>query len=514
MASVFENTNWMLAPILVPLAAATVAFLLMGIRGEARRNAQNAVGLAAALGVALSALALWAMVSGGGPVRYELGGWEAPLGINLYADGLSVFMLITTAIVGGAGSVYALGYFSGREGEDARRREDLQDETGSFWPLWMFLWASMNGMFLAADAFNLYITLEILGLSAAALITLGGTRMAFSAGMRYLMVSLLGSLAYLLGVALLYGSFGALDLATLGEAASPIPPVWAALALISLGMALKTGLFPLHFWMPAAYTSAPSAASAILAGLVGKASFYLLLRVWFDVFGGSAPPEYAGQIPGVLGAVAIVWGAVMAMRQTRIKTLLAYSSVSQMGYLFLLFALVSGAAPERSFEAWGGGVYLVLAHACAKAAMFMAAGVVIYSVGHDEIPRLRGIFQKLPISVATFAVGGITMMGLPTSGGFTAKYLLFTASVGTGQWWYGLVVLAGSILAALYLLRFLNPALIQVPTAKVYRDAPQIMSGTAFVLAIFSVFLGLMSAPLFELLSVGAPFPSGTMGGS
>jgi formate hydrogenlyase subunit 3/multisubunit Na+/H+ antiporter MnhD subunit len=418
-------------------------------------------------------------------------------------------MLLTTAVVGAAGSVYTLGYFSGREGEDVRRREDFQDETGSLWPLWMFLWASMNGMFLAADAFNLYVTLEILGLSAAALIALGGTRMAFSAGMRYLMVSLLGSLAYLLGVALLYGSFGALDLATLGESASPIPPVWAALALISLGMALKTGLFPLHFWMPSAYTGAPSAASAMLAGLVGKASFYLLLRVWFDVFEGSVPPG-AGQIFGVLGAVAIVWGAVMAMKQTRLKTLLAYSSVSQMGYLFLVFALVAGASPERGFEAWAGGIYLVLSHACAKAAMFMAAGVVIYSVGHDEIPRLHGIAQKLPLAVASFAVAGMTMMGLPTSGGFTAKWLLFSASLGTGQWWFGVVILLGGVLAAVYLLRFLNPALIQVRTAKVYRDAPRSMTVAAFGLSLFSLFLGLASAPMLDLLAVGGPFGGGS----
>jgi multicomponent Na+:H+ antiporter subunit D len=502
------SENWVLVPVLLPIAAAILAFMLMGLPKRSRSAAQVSVGLVAAAGILISSLALWATVSEGGPVRYELGGWEAPLGINLYADGLSVFMLLTSAVVGGAGSLYAYGYFSGRESEDARRSEDLQDENGAFWPLWMFLWASINGLFLAADAFNLYVTLELLGLSAAALITLGGTRTAMTAGMRYLMVSLLGSLAYLLGVALLYGSFGALDLATIAESASPIPPVLAAIALISLGMALKTGLFPFHFWMPSAYTAAPSASSALLSGLVGKASFYLLLRLWFDVFEGSVP-TLAAQVPGVLGAAAILWGSYMAMKQTRLKTLLAYSSVSQMGYLFLVFSLAAG---DRGFEAWSGGIYLVFAHACAKAAMFMAAGAIIYSVGHDEIPRLSGIARDLPLAVASFAVAGITMMGLPTSGGFTAKWLLLSASIDSGAWWYAAVILVGGVLAAVYLLRFLNPALIQVSPVKVYRDAPRTMSVAAFGLALFSLGLGLVSAPLLDLLSIGAPFAAG--GGS
>lgn len=518
--SLLSPQNLVLVPVMLPLVGAIVAFAVQGLPAQVRSRAQVAVGGAVALGVLVSSFALWPLVAGEGVVRYTLAGWEAPVGIILQADGLAVFMLLMTAVVGAFGCAYAAGSFSGGESRVPFRVEDSLDPRGAFWPLWMFLWGALNGLFLSGDAFNLYVTLELLGLSAAALISLTGTGTALAAGMRYLLVSLLGSLAYLLGVALLYGSFGALDLATLREVVSPVPALFAGVALISLGMALKTGLFPLHFWIPSAYASAPSAASALLAGLVGKASFYLLLRLWFDVFDGPVP-VLSGQLLGALGAAAILWGAFMAMRQRRLKMLLAYSSVSQVGYLFLVFALAGGPDAGRSFDAWAGAVYLVLAHATAKAAMFMAAGALIYALGHDEIPRLRGIAQKLPLPTAAFAVAGITILGLPTSGGFTAKWLLTSAAIGTGQWWYVLVILAGGVLAAVYLLRFLNPALIQVRAATLYRYPPAMMTVPAFGLAMLSLTLGFFSAPLIDLLAVGAPFspaasigtPGGTEGG-
>ncbi|TCJ14692.1 oxidoreductase, partial [Rubrobacter taiwanensis] len=304
---------------------------------------------------------------------------------------------------------------------------------------------------------------------------------------------------------LLYGAFGTLDIALLGELMAPAPAVWAAIALISLGMALKTGLFPLHFWLPPAYAGAPSPASALLAGLVGKASFYLLLRLWFDAFGGAIEPV-AGQLLGILGGVAIVWGAVMALRQERLKMLLAYSSVSQVGYLFVVFSL--GTAAGWGFDAWSGSVYHALSHACAKAAAFMSVGAIIYATGHDEIRRMEGIATRLPLAVAGFAVAGITLMGLPPSGGFTAKWLLVSAAMESGQWWLGAVLLVGGILSALYLLRFMNPALIHAPMEKPPFPPSRTMEAVALLLAVVALFLALLSAPLLELLRVGAPFPS------
>lgn len=478
----------MVLPVVVPLAGALLGFLVWP-------RAAAVVGVAASGLVLASVGWLCVRVRSGGPAVYELAGWDAPLGIELRADGLAAVMLLMTAVVGTASSAYAMGYFAHRREKDPG---PLSVE-GSFWPLWMFLWASLNALFLSADAFNLYVALELLGLSSAALVGLGRTRAAFRAAMRYLLVSLLGSLAYLVGVALLYGGFGTLSLQGLGERISAGPTAWTAIALITLGMALKTALLPLHAWLPPAYASAPAPVSTLLSGLGVKASFYLLLRLWFEVFPGVLVPA-AGQLLGGLGAAAIVWGSVMALRQRSIKMLLAYSSVGQIGYLFLVFSLAGSAGSA----AWSGGVYLVFSHALAKAAMFMAAGLIVGTLGHDEIDRTDGLAQHLPLTVGTFALAGVTLMGLPPSGGFTAKWLLLGAAMGDGRWLLAAAILAGGLLAAAYLFRFLGRALLNGPAGKVSVRPPRGPELVAFSLAATSLLLGLLSAPLLALLGVGA----------
>ncbi|HSL00787.1 MAG TPA: proton-conducting transporter membrane subunit [Rubrobacteraceae bacterium] len=489
------SPDWMVGPPFLPLVAATLAFLLRG-----RAVVWVCLATAVLTPVAVGGVVLLTLRDG--PVGYAFGGWDAPLGIELYADGLSAFMLVMTAVVGLAVSVYAAAYYAApKRAQDGR----------SFWLLWMFLWGALNALFLSADIFNLYVALELLGLSAAALITLAGTLSSVTAGMRYLLVSLLGSLAYLLAVALLFGAFGALDIQTLEERISPGPAAWTAVALMVTGLALKTGLFPLHFWLPPAYAGSPIPVTALLSGLTAKASFYLVVRLWFGPFSDILAPV-AGQLLGLLGAVGIVWGSVLALRQRRLKPLLAYSSVSQIGYLFLLFSLATTAG--WGFDAWSGGIYQALSHACAKAAMFMAVGTIIGSIGHDDIERMDGIGQHLPLTIGTLGVGGVTLMGLPPSGGFTAKWLLLTAAVESGQWWLAVVILAGGLLAAGYLFRFLGPALLNMPAGKISRSTPGVMELTAFGLALVSLSLGLTSGPLLELLRVGAPFPASVIAGA
>ncbi len=495
------SVPWIVFPIVLPLLAAILAFVL-------RTRAALAVSLLAALGIVVTVAGLTAQVATEGAQSYPIGGWEAPLGIELYADGLSVLMLIMTALVGAAGSLYASGYF-GQERAAGVRPGDYLDRYGAFWPLWMFLWSSMNILFLSADVFNLYISLEILGLSAVALVTLAGGRRAVTAGMRYLLVSLLGSLAYLLAVALLYGAYGTLNVQLLGELVEAGPTAFAALALVALGMALKTALFPLHFWLPRAYADAPSPASALLAGLTTKASFYLLVRLWFDVFPEEMTPA-AGELLGILGAVAIVWGAILAVRQERLKALIAYSSVSQIGYFFLLFPLTTGSA---GFEAWSGGVYYAFSHGFATAAMFMAAGVIVQTLEHDRIKDMEGLSQHLPLTIASFAVAGVTLMGLPPSGGFTAKWLLLSAAIDNNRWDLVVVIIGGSLLAAVYVFRILNRALLTItPTDTPRGPRPQRLEAIALALALVSALLALFSGPLLDLLQTGAPFAPALVG--
>ena len=202
--------------------------------------------------------------------NYELGGWGAPLGIVLTIDGFSALMLALSGILTTVLTIYCAFYFSGKAAKS------------SFWPLWWLLNLGIVGLFLSSDIFNIYVTLEIIGLSAVALVALNNGKESVTAALRYLLVGLLGSLCYLLAVALLYLTYGTLDLSTLASLVQPNPLTWAALALITVGLALKTALVPLHFWLPLAHSSAPAPVSAVLSALVVKTSFYLLARFWLE----------------------------------------------------------------------------------------------------------------------------------------------------------------------------------------------------------------------------------------
>jgi multicomponent Na+:H+ antiporter subunit D len=481
------SVEWSVWIILLPFAAGTLAFL------GGRRLATGA-GLFIAMLLPAGSLALALQVWRDGPQRHAIGGWGAPLGIELHADGLSCLMLLMTSGVGLWASVYARGYFSGRDVREHGRPL-------YFWPLWLFLWAALNALFLSADVFNLYVALELIVLAAVALVALGRDRTTLIAGMRYLMAALLGSLAYLLGVAFLYAGFGTLDVAHLNQALVPGPVAWTAIALITLGLALKAALFPLHFWLPPAHAHALGPVSAVLSGLVIKAAFYVVLRLWFDVFVAAIDP-LAAQLPGLLGAGAIVWGSLLAIRQSRLKLLVAYSTVAQVGYLFVLFPLATAPGGEA---AWSGGVYQALSHAAAKAAMFMAAANLLYAYGHDRIAELRGCAHHLPLTVFSLALAGVSLMGLPPSGGFVAKWLLLQGALQSGQWWYGVVVVVGGLLAAGYVFPVLRYALMAGPTDVARPTLPFGMELAPLALAAAALVLGVAAALPLALLQVGAP---------
>ncbi|QYZ67989.1 MAG: oxidoreductase [Gammaproteobacteria bacterium (ex Lamellibrachia satsuma)] len=462
--------------ILLPLVGALVCFLWP------RRSVP--LGLVTAIGVATCVAGLGWQVVVLGTQRYAVGGWGAPLGIDLYADGLSLLMLMVTAGVGLGISAYSTGYFE-------------RKSSALFWPLWLFLWAALNALFLSADIFNLYVTLELLGLAAVALVALAGGADALTSAMRYLLVSLLGSLFYLLGVALLYHSFGSVDIAILAQRMEPSPTVWAAVGLMSAGLLLKTALFPLHFWLPPAHASAPAPVSALLSALVVKASFYILLRLWLEVFplGNVA----FGQLLGLLGAAAVLWGGIQALRQTRLKLLIAYSTVAQLGYFFLAFPLETGTA-------WKGSLYLLLSHALAKAAMFMAAGNIMRFGEHDRIADLDRVAHRLPLTVTAFALAGISIIGLPPSGGFIGKWLLLDAALRAGQWWWVVILILGGLLAAAYIFKVIGYAFTQAGVLHETRAVSTIMELVALALALGAILLGLCAPWPLALMEIGLPF--------
>ncbi|MBE2243796.1 MAG: NADH-quinone oxidoreductase subunit J [Burkholderiaceae bacterium] len=472
------------------------------------------LGLALALGIAMH----WQAADGA--LVYLLGGWSPPLGIALRADGAAVAMLLAVAVV-----VCGIGLYARADFATPR---DANESRASFayWLLLMAVWGSLNLVFVSGDLFTLYVALELLTFAGVPLVCLAGSGETLRAALRYLLFALCGSVLYLLGVVLLYGGYGTVDIPLLALAVQPEPIAWAALALMTVGLLAKTALFPLHIWLPPAHGGAPAAASAVLSALVIKGSWFLVLRLWLDVMPGVATASAAQLLAG-LGAAAIVVGSVVALRQQRLKLLVAYSTVAQIGYLFLLFPMAFDAS---GLMAWGdlaqaAGLLQAIAHATAKAGMFMAAGLIYAALGHDRIDDLAGAARALPVAVAAFFVGGIALMGVLPSGAYLAKKLLLASADASGQWWWASVLQGGAAFTAGYVVLiaarvFRRPAapLTDVkPVSLLSQWAALALTVASFALALTAV-LGPLSDELLskafsleELATMLATFAAGAL---
>lgn len=463
------------------------------------RHAQRVAQLTLLCGLAIALACLTAVLQADAALVYVLGGWAPPLGVSLRADGLSVSMLLVTAGVVCAVGLYAGADFGSRCGEPQQRAGF------SFWLLLLAIWGALNLVLVSADLFTLYVALELLTFAGVPLVCLDGRGETLRAALRYLLFALLGSMLYLLGAVLLYGTYGTLDIALLAAAAHPGLLTGVAAALMTVGLLAKTALFPLHIWLPPAHAGAPAAASALLSALVVKGSWFLLVRLWFDVLPAVVTFSSA-QLLGALGAAAILFGNLVALRQARLKLLIAYSTVAQIGYLFLMFPLAFSAVSGHIENglALTGGMLQAISHAMAKAAMFMAAGLISGALGHDRIAEFAGVARALPITVAAFALGGITLIGLPPSGGFLAKWLLLSAAVSSGQWWWALVVLIGGLLTSAYLFLVVARTL-RTPSVPMLQCAPvaRYRELTVLALALCSALLGLVAFAEVDLFQIG-----------
>lgn len=466
--------------ILLPLGWATLAF----VRGPGRGAWTAIAGLVLQVWLAFQ---LAREIGAGVTVSHAVGGWGAPLGIDLAAGGLSAAMLLLTQCVALPLAIYAKNYFK------------ADDPAGTwFWPLAGFLVAGLNALFVSADLFNIYVTLELVGLAAVALVAAGGGAPQVAAALRYLFATLCGSGAYLLGVALIYGTYGTVSIATLLPLVTMEAPrlVWIAGILMVAGLMLKTALFPFHFWLPPAHGGAPAPVSALLSALVVKASFYLILRLWLGPLHALLPTFAWGM--ALLGAAAIFWGSWQAISAVKLKRLIAYSTVAQLGYLFLIFPLLTNPAALKA------GVMQVFAHGLAKAGMFAAAGVLIKTSGQDTVAGLAGAVERLPVTLFAFGLSGMTLMGLPPSSGFLAKWQIIEAALAQGYWIIAIVALAGGLLAAVYVFRVLRFAFLHAPSGGTAVTVPRSLEWMAFLLGAASVLLGLRGVELMHMLGGGA----------
>ena len=394
-----------------------------------------------------AAASVWALVHvlDDGTLTYYLGGWAPPVGIEYVVDLVAAFVATIVTTV----STLVL---------IATRRwaiREAGDRLGSFYGLVMLLLAGLVGMVVTGDLFNLFVFIEISSLAAYALVFLGG-RGGMIAGFRYLILGSIGGSFYLLGVGFLYFTTGTLNMAETHElltADASARSIQAGAAFIFVGLGLKMALVPMHLWLPDAYTFAPSSVNSLIAPVMTKVGAYAMMRMFLSVF----PAGYLTDVVPVadallvLGLVGIVFGAVVAMSQTDIRRMLAYSSISQLS----LIAVGIGLGTPLGMVA---ALLHVMNHAVMKAALFLAAGSIRYSTGITTVDGVSGLGRTMPLTMIAFALGAIAMVGIPPMAGFFSKWYAVQAGVETDQWAVVAVVLVSSLLSAVYLFRILERA--------------------------------------------------------
>ena len=435
---------WNNAPALPPLILLGAGILIPLVAVKFRRLVFP-LALGATLAAAVISFCNVVNVISSGPVHYQFGGWFPPIGIEYVLDPLSAFI---TAVING---ITFLVLIHAYKVVDIELPEHKQPP---YYALAMLMLCGYNGIVLTGDFFNLYVFLEISSLALYGLIAVGDKKSPVAA-FRYLIMGTVGGCFYLLGTGFLYMSTGSLNMADV-KAILPVlgaqPVVIVSLVLMVIGFGIKMALFPLHGWLPDAYTYAPSTTSALMAPIGVKIGAYGLIRLFFFVFG----IKFVTQIFPVtaviawLSVIAIIYGSLMAIAQDELKRMLAYSSISQIGYIGLGIGLAN---------AYGiiGAVLHILNHGLMKACLFLVAGNLRTRLGHTRISRFdETVRKKMPWTMAAFVVGAMAMIGIPPTVGFFSKWYLALASVAAQNWIFLAVILLSSLLNAVYFFRIIE----------------------------------------------------------
>lgn len=441
--------------VVLPLISAPLAVLF-------RRGALAfAIVTAAAWAAFAIAVTLWLQVAADGSIAYHIGNWQPPWGIEYRIDRLNSFVLV---LVSGIAAV-VLPY-----SRASIEREIPRESHYLFYAMLGLCFTGLLGITITGDAFNLFVFLEISSLSTYVLIALGRDRRALTASYQYLIMGSIGATFIVIAIGLLYLMTGTLNLADMAGKLAEIKstrPVLAALAFFTVGVSLKAAIFPLHQWMPNAYTYAPSAVTALVAATATKVSLYALIRFYFTIFGESMVFEKL-PLPEVmltLSLFAMLVANFIAIFQTNLKRLFAYSSVGQIGYitLGLSFDSVHGLAAS---------IMHLVNHGVAKGAIFLFIGGIVATLTNRQgIPpaptfdRLAGLARQMPITCFGIVIGGLSLIGVPGTAGFITKWHLILAAIEQGQWWLVGAILVSSLLAVTYVWRFVEVAYFRPPPA-------------------------------------------------
>ena len=462
--------------VVVPLVSAPLAVLL--------RHGGPAflVVTAASWAAFATAIHLWLDTAGGAVISYAIGSWQPPWGIEYRVDRLSSFVLL---LVSGMAAI-TLPYCRA-----SIEREIPREQHYLFYAMFALCLAGLLGITITGDAFNIFVFLEIASLSSYVLIALGRDRRALLASYQYLVMGTIGATFIVIGIGLLYLMTGTLNLADMSGRIAMVEetrPLLAALAFLTVGISLKLALFPLHQWLPNAYTYAPSAVTAFLAATATKVSVYVLIRFYFSVFGETFVFQKLPfpQLMLLLSVAAMFAASAIAIFQRDLKRLFAYSSVAQIGYITLGLSFDSQTGLTAS-------IVHLFNHAVTKGALFLLVGGAVAVMGGSGLARLAGLGRIMPLTSFGIVLGGLSLIGVPGTAGFVSKWTLILAALEKGQWWLTMAGVASSLLALGYVWRFVEVAYFRTPAggATARREAPLALLGPAWILVGATIYFGL-----------------------
>jgi multicomponent Na+:H+ antiporter subunit D len=479
--------NLLLLPVLIPLFTGALAFLFY-------RNiaVQRWIGLAGTVALLIASVLLLVDVWQNGIQAVQLGNWSAPFGITFVADLLSGIMIMISGVMGFVVAVYAVSDI------------DKTREKFGFYPLYHILLMGINGTFLTGDIFNMYVWFEVMLISSFVLLALGNDKAQLDGAVKYVVINLIGSAIFLIGIGFVYGLTGTLNMAELSLRLNEVENtglVTTVSMFFMISFGIKAAVFPLFFWLPASYHTPPVAISAIFAGMLTKVGVYTLIRAFTLMF--TQEVAYTHHIILWISGLTMLIGVLGAAAQTEVRRILSFHIISQIGYMIMGLALYTPLALI-------GSVFYIVHHIIVKTNLFLVGGLAQKLTGSYELKKMGGLYRHYPWLGVLFLIPAFSLAGFPPLSGFWAKFTLIYASLEIGQFWIaGVALLVG--LLTLFSMTKIWMAAFWTPLPGYENDdtgsgfhklQPKDMFLLVFpiiTLATLTIIIGLFPEPFYEL---------------